>query len=43
MNVWLSSQAVARLTDLLAVVATAPHTSDQQRCEVDSCSHQATS
>jgi hypothetical protein len=40
MNVWLSSQAVARLTDLLAVVATAPHTSDQQRCEVDSCRHQ---
>jgi hypothetical protein len=40
MNVWLSSQAVARLTDLLAVVAAAPHTSDQQRCEVDSCRHQ---
>jgi len=40
MNVWLSSQAVARLTDLLAVVAAAPHTSDQQRCQVDSCRHQ---
>jgi len=40
MNVWLSSQAVARLTDLLAVVAAAPHTSDQQRCVVDSCRRQ---
>jgi hypothetical protein len=37
MNVWLSSQAVARLTDLLAVVAAAPHTSDQQRCRAHSC------
>jgi hypothetical protein len=36
MNVWLSSQAVARLTDLLAVAATTPHTGDQQRRQVDS-------
>jgi hypothetical protein len=35
MNVWLSSQAVARLTDLLASVAAAPHTSQQQRGEAD--------
>jgi hypothetical protein len=40
MNVWLSSQAVDRLTGLLAVVATAPHTSDQQLCEVDSFRYQ---
>lgn len=37
MNVWLSSQAVARLTDLLAVVAGAPHISDQHRCQAQSC------
>ena len=36
MNVWLSSQAVARLTDLLAAVGAAPHTSDQQRCRAHS-------
>jgi hypothetical protein len=35
MNVWLSSQAVARITELLAVVAAAPHTSDQHRRELD--------
>lgn len=40
MNVWLSSQAVARLTDLLAVVAAAPHTSHQRRGEVDRCRSQ---
>jgi len=40
MNVWLSSQAVARLTELLAVVAAAPHTSDQHRCQADSCRSQ---
>jgi len=40
MNVWLSSQAVARLTDLLAVVAAAPHTSDQHRCQAHSCRSQ---
>jgi hypothetical protein len=40
MNVWLSSQAVARLTDLLSVVAAAPHTSDQQRCQAQFCRHQ---
>jgi hypothetical protein len=40
MNVWLSSQAMARLTDLLTVVAAAPHTSDQQHCQVDSCRRQ---
>jgi hypothetical protein len=40
MNVWLSSQAVARLTDLLTVVAAAPHTSDQQRCQAHCCRHQ---
>jgi hypothetical protein len=34
MNVWLSSQAVARLTELLAVVAAAPDTSDQHRREL---------
>jgi hypothetical protein len=37
MNVWLSSQAVARLTDLLAVVAAAPHISDQQRRQARFC------
>jgi len=37
MNGWLSSQAVARITELLAVVAAAPHTSDQHRCQLDSC------
>jgi hypothetical protein len=36
MNVWLSSQAVARLTDLLAVVTAAPHTGDQRRCQAHS-------
>jgi hypothetical protein len=40
MNVWLSSQAVARLTDLLAVMAATPHTSDQHRCEAHSCRSQ---
>jgi hypothetical protein len=40
MNVWLSSQAVARLTELLAVVATAPDTSDQHRCELSYCRSQ---
>jgi hypothetical protein len=40
MNVWLSSQAVARLTDLLAVVAAAPHISDQHRSKAHSCRHQ---
>jgi hypothetical protein len=40
MNVWLSSQAVARLTDLLAVVAAAPHTSDQHRRQAHSCRSQ---
>ncbi len=40
MNVWLSSQAVARLTDLLAVVATAPGTSDQHRYELSHCRSQ---
>jgi hypothetical protein len=39
-NVWLSSQAAARLAELLAVVAAAPGTSDQQRCELDSCRSQ---
>ena len=37
MNAWLSRQAVARLTDLLAVVAAVPHTGDQHRCHADSC------
>ena len=37
MNVWLSSQAVTRLTDLLAIVAAAPHTSHQLLGEVDRC------
>jgi hypothetical protein len=37
MNVWLSSQAVARINELLAVVAAASHTSDQHRCQLDSC------
>jgi hypothetical protein len=37
MNVWLSSQAVARLTELLAVVAAAPDASDQHRDELDYC------
>jgi hypothetical protein len=40
MNVWLSGQAVARLTELLAVVAVAPGTSDQHRCELYSCRSQ---
>jgi hypothetical protein len=40
MNVWLSGQAVARLTDLLAAVAAAPHTSDQHRCQAHSCRSQ---
>lgn len=40
MNVWLSSQAVARLTDLLAVVAAASHTSDQHRHELSYCRSQ---
>jgi hypothetical protein len=40
MNVWLSSQAVARLTDLLAVVTAAPHTSDQHRRRAHSCRSQ---
>ena len=40
MNVWLSSQAVARLTELLAVVAAAPDTSDQHRCELSYCRRQ---
>jgi hypothetical protein len=40
MNVWLSSQAVARLTELLAVAAAAPGTSDQHRCQLYSCSSQ---
>jgi hypothetical protein len=37
MNVWLSGQAVARLTDLLAVVAAAPHTGDQHHYQAYSC------
>jgi hypothetical protein len=40
MNVWLSSQAVARLTDLLAVMAAAPHTSDQHRHQAEACRRQ---
>jgi hypothetical protein len=40
MNVWLSSQAVARLTELLAVVAAASDTSDQHRCELSYCRSQ---
>jgi hypothetical protein len=40
MNVWLSSQAVARITELLAVVAAAPDTSDQHRRELDDCRSQ---
>jgi hypothetical protein len=40
MDVWLSSEAVARLTDLLAVVAAAPNASDPDRCEVDACRSQ---
>src|SRR6266511_3265873 len=40
MDVWLSGQAVARLTELLAVVAAAPGTSDQHRCQLYSCSSQ---
>ena len=40
MNVWLSSQAVARLTDLLAVVTSGPHTSDQHRFQANSCRRQ---
>jgi hypothetical protein len=34
MNVWLSCQAVARIAELLAVVAGASGTSDQDRCEL---------
>jgi hypothetical protein len=34
MNVWLSSQAVARITELLAVVAAASDTSSEHRCEL---------
>jgi hypothetical protein len=34
MNVWLSSQAVARITELLAVVAAASDTSSAHRCEL---------
>jgi hypothetical protein len=40
MNVWLSSQAVARIIELLAVVAAAPDTSDQHRRELDDCRNQ---
>jgi hypothetical protein len=40
MNVWLSSRAVARLTELLAVLAAAPDTSDQHRHELSSCRSQ---
>ncbi len=40
MNVWLSSQAVARLTELLAVLAAAPDTSDQHRYELSYCRSQ---
>jgi hypothetical protein len=40
MNVWLSSQAVARLTELLAVVAAALDISDQHRDELDYCRSQ---
>jgi hypothetical protein len=40
MNVWLSSQAVARLTELLMVVAAAPDTSDQYRRELSQCRSQ---
>lgn len=40
MNVWLSSRAVARLTELLAVLAAAPDTSDQHRPELSSCRSQ---
>jgi hypothetical protein len=36
MNAWLSRQAVARLTDLLAVLAAVPHPSDEHRCHVHS-------
>jgi hypothetical protein len=39
MNVWLSRQAVGRIAELLAVVAGASHTSEQQRRELyDRCS-----
>src|SRR6266536_6452002 len=37
MNVWLSSQAVARITELLAVVAGASDSSDQHRGELCYC------
>jgi hypothetical protein len=40
MNVWLSSQAVARLTDLLGVVAAAPDGNDQHRFQAHSCRSQ---
>jgi hypothetical protein len=40
MNVWLSSQAVTRLSDLLAVVAAVPHISDQCHYQAQSCRNQ---
>jgi hypothetical protein len=40
MNVWLSSQAVARIAELLAVVAAASDTSDQYRDELSYCRRQ---
>src|SRR6266568_3399563 len=40
MNVWLSSQAVVRISELLAIVAAAPHTIDQHRSQLESCRSQ---
>jgi hypothetical protein len=39
-NLWLSEQAVGRLSELLAAVATAPGTSDELRHELDYCRSQ---
>jgi hypothetical protein len=39
-NLWLSRQAVARLGEVLEVVATAPGTSDELRYELDYCRNQ---
>lgn len=39
-NLWLSSQAVARLSELFEVVAAAPGTSDELHYELDTCRNQ---
>ena len=39
-NLWLSRQAVGRLNELLAAVASAPGTSDELRYELDYCGNQ---